>query len=121
MKTIDDKLDQLVVDVYNSKDEGASLKLFIGEKIIESNDLVYKYFFKFRKKHEKKKKKIKLSEKEVEDKSKGETKLKSKDRNLKTKSSKKKEEYTPGVSNLSLSRLSQLLKDVDDVNLENNF
>ena len=116
MKTIDEKLDNLVLDVYNSKHEGPSLKLFIADKIIESNDLVYKHFLRFRKKHEKKKKKkkINLTQKKVEEKPKEDTKLKE------TKS-KKKENYTSGVSDLSLGRLSKLLSDIDDVNLGNNF
>ena len=37
MKTIDEKLDRLTEEVFNSNKKGIPLKLFIGEKIIESN------------------------------------------------------------------------------------
>lgn len=120
MKTIDDKLDKLTEEVFNSTKNGVPLKLFIGEKIIESNDLVYKFFQRFRKKHEKKKKK-KIETKEIKEplteiKTKQEKKLKKKKKKVE-----KKQEVTTGVTNLSLDRLSDLLKEVDEYNLENNY
>ena len=116
MKTIDEKLDKLTEEVFNSNKRGIPLKLFIGEKIIESNDLVYKFFLQFRKNHTKKKKKKIIERKEppIVIKSKNE-------KELKKKKVEKKEEYTTGVSDLSLGRLSHLLKEVEEYNLENNF
>lgn len=117
MKTIDEKLDRLTEEVFNSNKKGIPLKLFIGEKIIESNDLVYKFFLQFRKNHTKKKKKKIVEVKELPVmKSKEEIKLKKK-----IKKVKKNDEYTTGVSDLSLGRLSHLLKEVEEYNLENNF
>jgi len=115
MKTIDEKLDKLTEEVFNSNKKGVPLKLFIGEKIIESNDLVYKFFLQFRKNHTKKKKKKKEEkEQQIVIKRKNE-------KDLKKKKVEKKEEYTTGVSDLSLGRLSHLLKEVEEYNLENNF
>lgn len=119
MKTIDAKLDRLTEEVFNSNKKGVPLKLFIGEKIIESNDIVYKFFQKFRKKHtQKKKKKVEVKESPIVIKSKNEKETESKKKKEKVE---RKEEYTTGVSDLSLGRLSHLLKEVEEYNLENNF
>lgn len=129
MKTLEDKLDKLIVDVQSSDKEGIPLKLFIAKKILEANDIVSKYFLDFRKKHKKKKNKDKniiveekiiIKDKDPKEKIIIEDKKPKDKKKEKNGRKEKKERVVEEVSNLSLGRLSSLLKEVDDFNLENN-
>lgn len=122
MKTIEESLDILASEVMNSNKTGIPLKLFISKKILEANDTVSKYFLNFRKKNKKKKKKNIIVEEKIiiKDKEQKDNKKEKKEKKGEKEKKEKKERVVEEVSNLSLGRLSSLLKEVDDFNLENN-